>query len=216
MPRASDSFTYSNGELGATSGGNWVKDGTAAQLDIVSNAVRAHFSSDSPNVSHYNISPGVNQDSQVRIATFTGTSASYLMAIICIGTSASSPNRYRFQACRNDPYYGGKTSLITKIVSASETTLASEAATTWAANDTIKAEIIGTTLKFYRNGSATALLSITDSALSGGKVGIEIYTEESSLGNAIMDDWAGGDPVWIFEPSQSQMESGGYVGRKYV
>jgi hypothetical protein len=71
------------------------------------------------------------------------------------------------------------------------TSLGTWTTTAWANGDTIELEVSGTTLTPYRNGSAIAGKSATDSALASGRPGLYIASHTDS--GYRLDDWEGGD-----------------------
>lgn len=83
---------------------------------------------------------------------------------------------------------GAKTTSLVRVVNAVETVLASTTMT-WSTGDTIELERDGTTLRPYRNGSAIAALTVSDSAISGGVPGALCR----AAGAIYLDDWSGGN-----------------------
>ena len=157
-------------------------------LQIVGNRVRASVVS-SDNAESYNgVTLPANQWAQLTLASVS-TAAAKLATVL---TRAAVPPTFSwYQFVLLTPGFGATKSEIAKRVAVAYTLLASETSTVWGAGDVIRAESDGTTHNLYRNGSTTALLSATDSALSSGRAGINIYVD-SSLANIEVDDWSAG------------------------
>ena len=157
-------------------------------MQIVGNRVRGSVVS-ADNSESYNAAtlPG-NQWTQATLASVS-TAAAKLATVL---TRAAAPPTFSwYQFVLLAPGFGAATSEIGKRVAAAYTLLASETSTTWGAGDVIRGESDGTSHKIYRNGSTTALVSVTDSSLSSGRSGINIYVD-GSLANIEIDDWSAG------------------------
>lgn len=59
---------------------------------------------------------------------------------------------------------------------------------TFSSGDTIKFEVVGTTLKVYKNGTLWSGLTVTDSHYASGKPGFGLYVSSG----ATVDDWGAG------------------------
>jgi hypothetical protein len=171
-------------------GANWSIQAPAANAAaIVSGKVRSTvFGSDSRE--NYNVATLTDGWAQITIATFTGTGKNY--AGVRLRASNSAADFYEFYALRNNS--SGTDSVIEKQIAGLDTSLTNEGLTTWAATDTVKGETIATTLKLYRNGSGTALLTITDAAIASGLAGCKVtHQTAGTVADTEVGDFSAGD-----------------------
>lgn len=171
----SDTFTYSDGVLATVSSGKWEKLSGMADMTVVSNEVHA-----------------TDEDCVARIAAWSGHTTDHY-AECKISNSQSDNGGPVLRANGTSTYYyirgdgTGNGVNVFKVVSGSFTSIHADAGS-YAINDVIRGEIVGTTITVKKNG--TELYSpFTDSAISSaGRPGIGGF---NALGR--LNDWAAGD-----------------------
>lgn len=190
----SDNFNRAdNADLGAS----WDADFNFQNaFQILSNGVQATAIA-ATSQERINAIDGVTWAS-LSLATFTG--AVITGARILLNTRAASPNEndyYWMQAILNS---GGNTTVISRISSGSEVVLASESATSWTSGDSMEFESdFNGNFRAYRNGSATPLLSATDTQWPVYRPGMSVYIDTGgTLANVVLDNFQAGALVEPF------------------
>jgi hypothetical protein len=152
--------------------GSW-NNLSATVLQLVAGDVYSTDSSQDAFSFFTGFSPTANQEATVKITIFTGAGAIFLGPILR-GQDAS--NLYVCFANRN---IGGQTTQILVLNGGSFSAVASESSTTWAATDTLRCKVEGSSFNVYRNGSGSPLTGGTDNTFStGGSVGMWITTDD--------------------------------------
>lgn len=154
---------------------------------IVGNEVRAKAAS-STDVSRYTLTAAAEQFSKLTIATITGTDFEFCGVCTRLSTSSGASGYYA-RAFRNHT----STSDLISVVASSETSIGSEAATTWAATNTLVGAARGSEITLFRNGGS--LLRATNSDNASGSVGImcQVNVSAGSLADVEIDSFFGGD-----------------------
>jgi hypothetical protein len=135
----------------------------------------------------YNNTTGNDQYSQI-VPQFTGPGDGSQYIYLFLRSSATPTSPYydiRSYVFWSD---GGSDTQIIDGGSGGAGVIKTDNTFTFSAGDTIKFEIVGTTLKVYKNGTLWSGLTVTDSALSSGKVGVGILGSGTTI-----DNWQGGD-----------------------
>jgi len=190
MSEFRDNFNRADGALGA----NWTKLFNAfASPTIVSNGAQPADDTHAA-IAFWNTTESFNKNqySEAQLQAF-GTATDGVSFGVIIRAPNDQETCYIFIA---RPTGSALTSGIFKRLFGIDTQLASEAATTWVVGDTLRAEGIGTNLRLYRNGAS--LLTVVDSALTGGQPGI--YVSPGDVGPAsvaVIDSWIAADFVLI-------------------
>ena len=127
-----------------------------------------------------------DHSSQVTLSTFNSAAESGIGVIVRAVSNT-------FYACYANRNAASTTTVIGEWTAGVFASLTSENSTTWAATDTIKLKVIGSTLTCYRNGAQ--LLTTTDATITTGQPGIYAYVITSATTTTIFDDWAGSDEV---------------------
>lgn len=112
-----------------------------------------------------------------------GGGFNYLYALVRVSGVFASGTAYWFWTD------GVSDTQVIKSIATVETTLASSAAVTATAGDTFKLEVIGTTLKVYKNGVLIPALTCTDAAVASGQPGCGAFQVAASGGNMKFDNW---------------------------
>ena len=138
---------------------------------IVSNQVNTTTAVTNESDETYALTLPPNCWAEITLATWSaGANTNYAWVMLRAAAPATA-TWAQATVARND---GSFTSKLEYRVAGASTALTSENATTWAAGDVVRFELIDTTYRMYRNG--TLLLSATDSTISGsGRAGFGIY-----------------------------------------
>ncbi len=179
----SDTFNRADGVLTSPWEGGYTQSSAALNLTIVGNEIRAAGTTNDATMT-YNVALPNDQWCEFTLATMTGSG---VRAPRCL-LAANAPgnlNAYEFTALVG---VSGVKSRIMKWANGTASApdiLVSENSTTWAATDVLRAEKRGSALTLFRNG--TQLLTTTNSAYTGGRGGIMIYSG-SAAGNVELDN----------------------------
>lgn len=175
---------------GFDTGSNWTTVGLEG-ISLVSSQARDIAANSDLSISRYNVTtPGNDQYAQITIANIAGTVELGIGATVRTSTSAFS-----LYACEANKNASGYTSEIFKYVTGSYTQLATENATTWVNNDTIRCDASGTNVTMRRNGSV--LISTSDTSHTSGQGGVVIYViTGGSTPDAQADNFILGDFDW--------------------
>jgi hypothetical protein len=170
-----DNFNRANGGLGS----NW-----SSQFGTLSVTSNAATGASGTNISYYTaLSLQADQFVEMRVSTAPG-SDNLGMCMRCSGTGASFQGYLVF--VKNTEYdiyrVAGATPTFTAISGGN--------AGTFAAGDIIRGDVVGTSIRFYQNG--TLLKTVSDSNYSSGQPGLYINNTV-----AIADDWNAGNIVAI-------------------
>lgn len=137
----------------------------------------------------YNNTVGADQYSQI-VPQFTGPGdgSQYLYLMVRAPNTADSWLAGAFYWLFSDG--GSDTEVVLATAGANVfTTLSTDNSFTFAAGDVIKFEIVGATLKVYKNGSVVSSLTVTDATIATGFPGFGAF----GTGAPTMDSWQGGD-----------------------
>jgi hypothetical protein len=173
-----DNFNRANS---ANLGANWTAlDGN---IEIISN--QAGLGTDGFNVVYWSADAfNANQYSKI---TITNSPFNPNIAIECsvrVSGTAGAGNYNYYAGWATNGQYG-----IYKQVGATSTDLVAPTSHTWNVGDVIELRVNGTTLTLHQNGSQIA--SITDSDLSSGRPGINMFAGNGEQPRA--DNWEGGE-----------------------
>jgi hypothetical protein len=199
-PVATQDFTGSDATDITTLGFSKVRDVTyGSSAQILTNKCSGYFSTasvdDSTTQNQVVVmvrTAGTYSNDQYAKATISGKglNTAYRRGGVIVRSSAdtdANADFYAFYNCDD----ASNTSVLCKVVNGTFTSLGTWTTTAWANGDTIELEVSGTTLTPYRNGSAIAGKSATDSALASGRPGLYIASHTDS--GYRLDDWEGGD-----------------------
>lgn len=167
---AAFAFTQSDGTLGSPWVGGYTEGAATNSLQVVGNKIRtATTTIDS--VMSYDATMPNDQWCELVISTMTGSGVRAPRCMLRMNAPGLL-NGYEFTALV------GLSTVKTRIGKWGNgqytATLVEENATTWAATDILRAEIRGSALTLYRNG--TLLLSVTDTTYGTGRAGIVMYS----------------------------------------
>ena len=171
---ASDNFNRADGGLGA----NWTQFGNS-NLVIVSNAVASDEGGGNPSAAYWNANSFANdQYSQATVlhAAGTGSGGSGVTVRWVNGVGGYAAT------------FHGSTWDIRFLYSNGNATLLTSGSGTFADNDVIKLQIIGSTLTLFQNG--TSIGTTTDTTYVSGHPGM--YDVSYAL-TSFLDDWSGGN-----------------------
>lgn len=189
MVLATDNFNRANNPI--STGGDWSIIPGLSMPNIVSNQVVPNNNGGiSDSVAYQNTATWPNdQYAQIKIVTVnTATSRSVGVAL----RAATGAETFYAVNIRG-PLGAGATLNINKAVAGAYTTLVSSGSKTVASGDRLRGTVKDTTITAYLNGSAIASGSVTDSAISSGKAGVRLFVDAGVVGDAVLDDWEGGD-----------------------
>lgn len=128
-----------------------------------------------------------DQYASVKVVTAPAGGSNVNTVGVCVRASGSAGTRTFYEAFVEAAAASPPTSL-TKWVNGTRTSLYTDTAITWAANDLISLEVEGTTLRVCKNGTAIGgAWTVTDSSISTGVPGIV------ASGVVFGDDWEGGN-----------------------
>lgn len=174
---ASDAFTTGSEQALEAYSASWAKVGSDGSSSVSATYDRVYYSTTGGSRYTYNATPA-SADYSVSVDVYVASTLSSSAAGPMIRASATGPNFYMARTVQGTGYQ------LFKCVSGSYTQLGSTSAATFTAGSTynLKIEAIGTAIKLYINGSGTATISATDSAISAAnKPGI--YKYEASAGS---------------------------------
>ena len=177
---ASDNFNRADGGLGS----NWTTTTGDSAPTIVSNAVRVSATA-TGNSAFYNAVTWPNdQWSEVVISACSGTGE-----VGAIVRAAPAANTYYYAAVQGTLGAGAAVN-IHKFVAGTFSPMVNTTATV-VANDVLRLEAEGTTIRLKINGST--VLSTTDGSISSGSAGVSPYVDSGADTQSILDSWQGGD-----------------------
>lgn len=188
MATATDDFNRAN-ETPLSGGGNW-QDGPGAygSVNLNTNKIRAATTGADVASRYGGTTFGNDQYSQAKMATLSGSGSRYIGVNVRIRLSTDGDS---YSAL----YVQG--SGVVELYDQSDTgsigsTLIASITSTFAVNDILKLEVIGTTsnLKVYKNGSQIGTTQ-SDSTWTTGQPGVAFYTVD--VAQIELDDWEGGD-----------------------
>ncbi len=181
-----DNFNRANGtDLGPSWDPGYTDQfGANTNLQIVGNRVRTTTTTGDATETFTGVIPGSNQFAQFTLATATGTSVMAPRVLLRF-SGPGAKSGYEFSIGRGV----GFTSRISRWNGGVFTPLVQENATPWAANDILRAEAEGTTLRLYRNN--VLVLSTTDATFASGRAGITIYA--ATIADVELDDFSAGN-----------------------
>ncbi len=181
-----DNFNRANGtDLGPSWDPGYTDQfGANTNLQIVGNRVRTTTTTGDATETFTGGIPGSNQFAQFTLATATGTSVMAPRVLLRFSGPGAKLG-YEFSIGRGV----GFTSRISRWNGGAFTPLVQENATPWAANDILRAEAEGTTLRLYRNN--VLVLSTTDATFASGRAGITIYA--ATIADVELDDFSAGN-----------------------
>jgi hypothetical protein len=173
---ATDAFTGTNGTALPTYSASWTHTTGAAFL-INTNAVCCNSAGDS--LARWNADTFPND--QYAQGTIVATSVTSAFGIgVAVRVSTAGP------MSGYGVYGGGNASEIVLLNAGSASTLGSVIAA-WVVSDVVRAEMVGTTLTFKKNG--TTVTTRTDSTFTSGAAGLAGYGVTTTFR---LDDWEGG------------------------
>lgn len=181
---ASDNFNRANGTL-PDDGAPWKKEQGSVSFVISSNGITLSANNDI--TMRYNASFPDDQWAQI---TFTQTeTASGAQAGVALRVATGAATLYRIVVDGSGNFEIGR------FISGSHTTI--DTFTSSVANgDVLRAEIVGSTIKVYING--TQVRSVNDSNISSGAPGMAFSGTGAPSTNTKMDDFSAGDFVnWL-------------------
>lgn len=171
MASASDSFTYSNGDLATVSGGLWVQQDASTKMYVLSN----HVIGDQPDASAYRTGAWANDQEAYGTCTLDGTS--YVGVVVrASGTGAS---RARYAVFCNGTGPTGHIFLL-KTVAGVDTYLDSDAGggigsgftALVASGSVLKLRVVGNKIYVYDDGVLIGASPYTDNSLVSGNPGV--------------------------------------------
>lgn len=183
---ASDNFNRADGGLGA----NWTTQSGSSSPQIRSNLVEVLVAGGAAGNAIYTAITWPNdQYAQVKILTLNTNLNKE--ASVWVRAITSEVTGYIFTAF--GPFGSTATLKIRRFNNAALTTLwDSGASETIAANDVLRGEIIGSTVRLLINGSLRQ--SVVDGTpIASGSAGIGIHVISGATADSQIDDWEGGD-----------------------
>ena len=157
--------------------------GPNTNLQIVGNRVRTTTTTGDATETYTGVALAANQWAQFTLTTANGSSVMAPRVLLRF-SGPGAKSGYEFSIGRGV----GFTSRISRWNNGVFTSLVQENATPWAANDILRAEAEGTTLRLYRNN--VLVLSTTDATLANGRAGITIYA--ATIADVELDDFSAG------------------------
>ena len=182
--------TFPNDENPVSESGNWIAAYSFNRLQSVG-GVAYGLVVGTESMTVYKTTSAGAQNSIATLGAFAGAQLA-VVCTVCRATNLSG-NQYhnRALAIRNDG--SGHTTELRDCVNNSENIIASESATTWAANDTLELRYSGNTAQVYRNGGGSPLCS-ADSNQTDGYWGCYTYVDTGgTITNATIAYMDGGD-----------------------
>jgi len=186
---ASDSFTYSNGNLTTVSSSWSMLTGSNIYFVVSSNQLTLPGPS-SQNACYWNADTfAADQYSRVQIVT---TPTTGMNQGVCVRAQAG-PSLY-YLAIIN-----GTSWKFEKIVGGTTTAIGSAQSYAFSLNDTVELRVVGSTLYCYINGVRQSYTQTDTSITSGGSAGLYVYS--GSAGNGDFDNWVGGNvDTTVYDP----------------
>lgn len=206
-----DQFTQADGPFTPDWAGGHTND-----LQIVSSAARSTVvTTASAEQTLASVTLPNNHHACMTIKTWVADATARYVWLTVRATALPVLTRYRVTLAKND---GAYTTRIVRETNGAETELTSENATAWVATNSVCIHIVGNALSVYRNGSASALISTTDSAItSGGRIGLGMYLSAGTVADLEVDDvLAGAIGTRIERASDTFTRADGSLGPDWV
>ncbi|MGI0013783.1 MAG: hypothetical protein ACREBU_10125, partial [Nitrososphaera sp.] len=129
-----------------------------------------------------------DQYAKAKIAAFANDGAGNSVGVVVRSNALQTinANLYMAHARTQTPF-----TRILKFIGSTQTTLASTDAVTWAVNDIIEIQIVGSTISMLKNG--TTVLTATDTTLTGGSPGVSTHQTSGAAVGGGLDDYEGGN-----------------------
>ena len=186
---ANDNFDRANNtDLGSAWEAGYTSEPNA---QIVGNAVRGTVLGGNSVESYNAVSLPNDQWAQVTIKTISGTAEKRIAVLL----RTSAPATWNGYACVAGKNTGDLiTTIIQRIDAGTRTNIVSESATTWAATDTLRCEVVGSNITASRNGAS--VLTVNDTTYTSGRAGIRTYAQSTdALSDVEIDSFIAGDVV---------------------
>ena len=204
---ASDAFAGSDGTVLSTYDSSWTKV-VSDSASKISNAGRVYGGAGASRYEH-SATPG-SADYSVAVDVYVMSTGDSGAAGPMGRAAVSGPTFYMARTVQGSGYQAFK------CIAGSYTQLGSTSTKTFTAGNTynVKLEMVGTAIKAYSEGSASAYVSVTDSAISAtNKPGLYIYsggTPSNTVGHHL-DNWtadeSGGTTTALVLPDAAQAQS---------
>lgn len=178
---ATDNFNRANA---STLGANWtIEGGNGAVLRVVNNEAGPDpTTAPFDHLVFWNADTFSNdQYSQVTLKVVNGSNQGGLIVRASGAWGIATATHYQLSV--TDTAW-----TLAKVVNTAETSLAT-GSVAFAANDVLKLQAVGTTIKAYKNGVQLGS-DVTDSAVTAGAAGMRMYSTDYA---ARLDDWEGGN-----------------------
>ena len=192
-PLLIDSFNRADsGDLGVQWDGGYTLP-TADPLALRSNAAGMSVVSGNDNYESYNAAALPNdQWAEATLRAIVNAGGRINAPRVCLRcTPPTVFTNYQYMPAVN---IAGQASTIAKVIAGAYTLLSSEGVTSWVAGNSFRGEVVGSSHSLYRNGSQTALLTASDSAIpSGTRAGIILYVDPGgSVTDSALGDFMAG------------------------
>ena len=179
--------TFSGGDQNPLSEGGIWDGGYSGQdsFQVISGGIRPLTAGVDGIMSLNSISPGAAQYAVSTIKTLTGTNNR-------VGTACrmAVPSDYTAYLGQATTIFNKEAMIIKDIAPTSYTEIAVIASVTWAAGNTVMLTASADLITVYKNGGS--LGGVTDSGISSGRVGVQVYTNVTEAETEI-DAFEGGD-----------------------
>lgn len=188
---ATDTFTRADGTLGS----DWTRlvPGSTSTPQVFSNAVTGSQITPYPCAVWSGAGTFSNdQYAQCTIGGMANQTDPYRVGVLLRASTAIDASRTYYQCTLSIMSTSGGSSntvRISVVASNTLTELANQTNVTWTNGDTFLADVVGTTITVYRNG--TQVLQTTDSTYSTGKPGL-VAAAGFQNGIGTLDNWEGG------------------------
>lgn len=170
----------------ANLGANWTSGYTSADAIKISSNVAIGTTNATDAVETVNsFSASNDQWGQVTVSSFTSDTSVAEIAILLRYGAGAAQTGYECAIRQNSAF---STRCGYRIGAALQAGSVSENGVTWTAGDVFYAEVVGTTVNAYRNGTSLSI-AFTDANVASGRVGLRIHP--SSVG--ALTSWAGND-----------------------
>lgn len=188
---ATDSFTGTSGtELSAYSG-NWTKHTSSSTGTLVitdANRLRKNSGNNSEGLYYHSGTPSSADYTVSADLVFISSAAAYLEVCGRMSTSANTYYRVRYNVST-----GGWE--LHKKVNGSLSQLGTTQTQTFSSGTkNVKLRMSGSTIELYKEGSGTATISVTDTAITAaGKSGLRSSTDQSNSSGLHLDNFSADD-----------------------
>lgn len=203
---ASDSFTYSNGNLTVV-GTNWtLLTGFAASFAVSSNVLTIGATSQQ-NAAYWNADTfAADQYSRIQIVS---TPSAGMNQGVCV-RAQTGPSCYMLAVVDGTSWKFGR------IVSGTAANVGASQSYSFSVGDTLELRVVGSTLYCYINGVQQAYSQTDTNIASGGAAGVYAYV--GAAGNGNLDNWVGGnvdttvyDPITVILPQRNRRKTGRFM-----